>query len=261
PLAAETPGKLMELHVEEGDSLRQGQLIAVVDTSALVLQRSQLESQMAALESSRPDISKQIAALRSQIAQQQHECRRVHNMLAAGAATQKQADDADAALNILNGQLDGLLSSLTNNTSSITQNARATYYQIAQINDRIAKSRTTAPITGVVLTKYAERYEYVNAGTPLVAVADMDHVYLRAYFTSDQVANLKIGQTVTVTADFGGDQHFDYPGTITWIAQESEFTPKSIQTNDSRADLVYAVKISVVNDGRLKLGLYGGVRL
>jgi len=118
-----------------------------------------------------------------------------------------------------------------------------------------------SPICGTVLVKYAQAGEYATPGRPLFKVADLDEIYLRCYFTASQLASLRIGQDVTVTADFGGDERYDYPGRITWIAEESEFTPKSIQTRDSRANLVYAVKVAVKNDGRLKLGQYGEVTL
>lgn len=123
------------------------------------------------------------------------------------------------------------------------------------------KSHITAPITGVVLRKYAEQGEYATPGKPLFEIANLDAFYLRSYFTASQLAHVRLGQQVTVIADFGGDERYEYPGKITWIARESEFTPKSIQTKDSRANLVYAVKVAVKNDGRLKLGQYGEVRL
>lgn len=260
-VSAETSGKIMSLDIEEGDTVTINDQVGNIDTVALVLRRKQLRSQMASVESTRPDIARQIESLRQQIAQQRTECRRINNMLKDGAATQKQADDADAALKILNGQLEATLSTLNKNSASISENAMSVNYQIEQIDDQIEKSRILAPITGTVLTKYAEPKEFAATGRQLFKVADMNDVYLRAYFTSSQLASLRLGQKVTVIADFGGDEQYEYPGEISWIAEESEFTPKSIQTNDSRADLVYAVKITVRNDGRLKLGMYGGVRL
>ena len=145
--------------------------------------------------------------------------------------------------------------------TSISDNAAALMYQSEQIAEQILKSRITSPLTGTVLVKYAEPGEFATPGKPLFKAANLNDVYLRAYFTANQLADIKLGQKVTVIADFGGDEQYEYPGTITWIAEESEFTPKSIQTRDSRANLVYAVKISVRNDGRLKLGQYGEVRL
>lgn len=260
-VSAETNGKLLTFAISEGDSVTAGQCVGVVDTTMLVLQYKQLQSQQSSAESSKPNIAAQAAALRSQIAHQQEECHRIARLLADGAATQKQSDDATAQLRTLRAQLDGLLSTLGNSKTSISDNAAAIQYQTAQIEEQIAKSHILSPITGTVLTKYAEPGEYATPGKPLFEVADLNHIYLRSYFTANQLADIRIGQEVTVIADFGGDVQYEYPGRITWIAQESEFTPKSIQTRDSRAHLVYAVKIAVENDGRLKLGQYGEVRL
>lgn len=260
-VSAETAGKLVAFDVEEGDSITMGQQVGIVDTTLLSLQQKQLLSQQLATEKSSPDIAAQAAALRSQIAHQQNECDRVARLLAEGAATQKQSDDANAQLRTLRGQLEGLLSTLDKNRSSITESASALQYQREQIEEQIRKSHIIAPITGTVLQKYAEQGEYATPGRPLFKMADLGGIYLRSYFTASQLANISIGQQVTVIADFGGDEQYEYPGTIIWIAQESEFTPKSIQTRDSRANLVYAVKISVKNDGRLKLGQYGEVSL
>lgn len=162
---------------------------------------------------------------------------------------------------MLDGQLTALLSSLGRNRSSISDHAVAIRYQVEQIEEQIAKSTVNSPLTGTVLVKYAEPGEFATPGRPLCKIADLGNIYLRAYFTASQLADIVIGQQVTVIADFGSDKQYEYPGTITWIAEESEFTPKSIQTRDSRANLVYAVKVAVNNDGRLKLGQYGEVRL
>lgn len=260
-VSAETNGKILSFDISEGDSVKAGQRVAIIDTTLLVLQYKQLQSRQSSTESSSPDIAAQAASLRSQIAHQQNECDRIARLLVDGAATQKQSDDANAALRTLRAQLDGLLSTLGKNRSSISDNAVALQYQKEQIGEQIQKSRISAPITGTVFAKYAEAGEYASPGRPLFKVADLNDIYLRSYFTANQLADLKIGQKVTVIADFGGEEQFEYPGRITWIAQESEFTPKSIQTNDTRANLVYAVKIAVKNDGRLKLGQYGEVRL
>lgn len=260
-VSAETSGKILSLDITEGDTVRAGRCVVVVDTTLLVLQGKQIESQQSSAENSSPDIAAQAASLRSQIAHQQNECERIARLLADGAATQKQSDDANAALRTLRAQLDGLLSTLVKNKNSISDNAVALQYQREQIDEQIAKSSIKSPIDGMVLSKYAEAGEYATPGRQLFKVANLNDIYLRSYFTANQLADLRIGQKVTVIADFGGDEQFEYPGTISWIAQESEFTPKSIQTNDSRANLVYAVKVAVKNDGRLKLGQYGEVRL
>lgn len=260
-VSAETSGKILSADIAEGDTVMSGETIAVIDTTILVLQQKQLDSQRLSAESSSPDIAAQAAALRTQIAHQRNECDRLNRLIADGATTRKQVDDAQAHLTMLEGQLSALLSTLGKNRSSISDNAAAILYQARQIEEQIAKSTVTSPLTGTVLTKYAEPGEFATPGRPLCRIADLGNIYLRAYFTASQLADIRLGQEVTVIADFGGDEQYDYPGTITWIAQESEFTPKSIQTKDSRANLVYAVKIAVKNDGRLKLGQYGEVRL
>lgn len=260
-VSSETCGNLVSFDIEEGDNIIAGHQVALVDTVLLDLQKRQLHSQQLSIEKSSPDIAAQAAALRSQIAHQQNECDRIKRLLDNGAATQKQSDDAQAQLRTLRGQLEGLLSTLDKNRSSITESASALQYQKEQVEEQIRKSRITAPITGTVLQKYAEQGEYATPGRPLFKMANLNDIYLRSYFTASQLANIQIGQEVTVIADFGGDKQYEYPGRIIWIAQESEFTPKSIQTQDSRANLVYAVKVAVKNDGRLKLGQYGEVRL
>lgn len=260
-VSAETAGKILSMNILEGDSVKAGETIAVVDTTLLVLQQKQLGSQKQSVENSSPDIAAQAASLRTQISHQKHECERLGRLLADGATTQKQYDDAQANLTMLHGQLDALLSSLSNSRSSISDNAVALQYQKEQLEEQIAKSIITSPLTGTILVKYAEPGEYAMPGRQICKIANLNDIYLRSYFTASQLADVRIGQKVTVIADFGGDRQFEYPGTVTWIAEESEFTPKSIQTNDTRANLVYAVKVAVKNDGKLKLGQYGEVRL
>ena len=260
-VSAEAAGRILRFDAEEGDVLEAGRQVGAIHTVQLYLQKLQLERQRASVVSNRPDIAKQAASLREQIAKQQTERRRVENLLRDGAATTKQLDDIDAQIKVLNGQLEAQLSTLRNNAASIDENSSSIDLQIARIEDQLAKCRIASPVAGTVLAKYSEAGELASVGRPLMKVADLDRIYLRAYFTSDQLAGLKLGQEVTVTADFGGDSRIDYPGRIVWIASESEFTPKTIQTRDSRANLVYAAKIAVENDGRLKIGLYGEVRL
>lgn len=260
-LSAETTGKLLSILPQEGDSVVAGSTVALVDTALLHLQRMQLLSQQKSAEASSPDIAAQLASLRTEIAHQQNECDRLERLKAASAATRKQCDDAQALLRSLRNQLDARLSTLSKNRSSISDNVVALDYQAAQIAEQIARAEVVTPITATVLDRYAEPGEFATPGKPLLKLADLHNIYLRSYFTADQLPELSIGKKVTVIADFGGDEQYEYPGTVTWIAQESEFTPKSIQTRDTRANLVYAVKIAVKNDGRLKLGQYGEVRL
>lgn len=259
-VSSEATGQILHFDIEEGTSVKKGERIGAVDSTQLHLQRKQLEAQLEALLSSRPDIKKQAAATKEQITKQKSELQRVGNMLRDGAATQKQYDDIEAQLRILEKQLSATLSSLDKNTATINSNAVALEAQIAALDDRIAKCSLSAPVDGTVLVKYAEAGELATAGKPLMKVANLDRMYLRAYFTSEQLADIKVGDKVTVTADFGGDKRYDYEGVIAWISPESEFTPKSIQTRDTRANLVYAVKVAVKNDGRLKIGLAGEVK-
>lgn len=260
-VSAETTGKILSMPLDEGDTVCELQLIAQIDTTTLNLQRKQSATKQKATSASTPDVSAQASALRAQIAHAQTEVERQSRLLADGATTQKNYDDASAQLRTLRAQLEGLLSTLSTNSATIADNAQAIGFQTDQVSDQISRSSVCSPLTGTVLTKYAEKGEFAVPGKPLYKIANLDKIYLRSYFTANQLANIKLGQKVTVIADFGGEEQYEYPGTITWIAQESEFTPKSIQTKDSRANLVYAVKISVKNDGRLKLGQYGEVKL
>ena len=260
-ISSEAAGRILSFDIKEGMTIDAGEPLAVIDSVQLHLQRSQLEAQLSALLNSRPDVQTQVASLREQIATLKVEQRRIENMLRDGAATEKQKDDVDAQIRILESQLSATLSTLNTNTSIINSNAEAIRVQISALDDRIAKCRATSPISGTVLVKYAQEGELATVGKPLVKIADLGNIYLRAYFTSDQLASIKLGDEVTVTADFGGEERYDYVGRVAWISPESEFTPKTIQTKDSRANLVYAVKIAVENDGRLKIGLAGEVKL
>ena len=260
-VSSEATGRILNFEVEEGMAVEANQMVGAIDSVQLHLQRKQLVAQQSALLGSRPDVKKQVAALREQIAKQNEELRRVENMLKDGAATKKQKDDIEAQIKILESQLDATLSTLDKNTSTINNNSAALEAQIAALDDRISKCRVISPVGGTVLVKYAEAGELASVGKPLMKIADLDNIYLRAYFTSDQLAKVNLGDEVKVVADFGGEERYDYTGRVAWISSESEFTPKTIQTKDSRANLVYAVKIAVENDGRLKIGLAGEVIL
>ena len=260
-LSAESNGKILHFDVNEGDIVQSGVVIGAIDSIQIFQQRKQLIAQQAALLNSRPDKEKQVAAIKQQIATANRELQRVESLLGDGAATSKQRDDIKAQINLLQDQLSATLSTLDKNTSSINNNATALEAQIAALDDLLSKCRIISPINGTVLVKYAQAGELAAIGKPLMKVADLSQIYLRAYFTSDQLAHLNLGNEVTVTADFGGDQRYDYKGKVAWISSESEFTPKTIQTKDTRANLVYAVKIAVKNDGRLKVGLAGEVKL
>ncbi len=261
-LSSVSAGKILEIYADEGDTLQAGQCVALIDTTQLKLQWQQLSHMLGASRTISPDISLQVASLRSQLATQQSEKRRIERLLADGAATTKQLDDINASINVLTDNINSMLSSLGKTASQINENSMAIASQMAQIEASLADCRIITPVDGTLTRRYAEIGEFATPGRPIIKIADLDNMYLRAYFTSVQLADLTLGQPVTVIADYGGDTLTEYEGSIISIASESEFTPKNIQTDDSRANLVYAVKIAVKNtDGRLKIGGYGRVRL
>ena len=244
-VSSEVSGKLLWLDVEEGTVLEAGQQVGVVDTVQLYLRKKQLEASVKSVEGQLPDILKQVAALKEEIATAEREKRRVENLLKAGAANQKQL--------VAQG------STLLNSRESLTWQSSSVGVQVAQVEDQLMKCHITSPIAGTVLAKYAEAGELATMGKPLFKVANMEQVYIRAYITSEQLSQVKLGQKVTVFSDYGNDERKEYPGVVTWISDRSEFTPKTILTKDERANLVYAVKVAVKNDGYLKIGMYGGV--
>jgi HlyD family secretion protein len=258
-VCAETTGKIITMEAEEGATMHAGQVLAVVDTTALVLQREVLEKQQLAMLAAKPNVQKQVASLREQISKQEKELARLKRLQAGEAATGKQVDDVETQLRVLRSQLDASLQTLNANVASVDGNAAAIESQKRLLDDQISRCRIVSPTDGTVLVRYAQKGEMAMTGKPLFKVADLENMFLRAYFTSDQLSRVKVGQTVKVIADFGGSEQYEYEGTVTWIASESEFTPKNIQTRNSRANLVYAAKIAVKNDGKIKIGGYGEV--
>ena len=256
-VSSEANGKIMELNIEEGDRLDAGALVGYVDSTQLYLMKMQLSAGLRSVDIRKPDIRKQIAALEQQIATARTEQQRMENLVKAKAGNQKQVDDIVNNIKYLQKQLDAQYSTLNKTTGGADAEAEGILYQIMQLDDQLQKSRIVNPQAGTVLVKYAEPGEVTAAGKPLYKIADTDLLYLRAYITSDQLSTLKQGQTVRVFADYGENDRREYPGTITCISDKSEFTPKGIQTKDERANLVYAIKIAVKNDGYLKIGQYG----
>ena len=258
-VSAEANGKILTYDVEEGDYLKQGVCVGLIDTLQLYLKKVQLEASMKSVEEQRPDIKKQVAALKEQIATAERDKQRYENLFNAGAGNEKQLQDAESQLVVLRNQLTATYSSLSNSDESLSWQGSSVGLQIAQVDDQLSKCYISSPINGTVLTNYAEAGELASVGKPLFKVADMDKIYLRAYITSDQLANVAIGTKATVYADYGNKEKA-YPGEVIWVSQQSEFTPKTILTKDERANLVYAIKIKVKNDGDLKIGMYGGVK-
>lgn len=256
-VSSEANGKIIELNLEEGDRVKAGDVLGYIDSTQLYLKKKQLAAGLRSVDIRKPDIRKQIAALEQQIATARTEQQRMENLVKAKAGNQKQVDDIVNSIAFLQKQLDAQYSTLNKTFGGADAEAEGILYQIMQLDDQLQKSSIVNPQTGTVLVKYAEPGEITGTGKPLYKIADTGLLYLRAYITASQLSQLKLGQSVRVFADYGEDDRREYPGTVTWISDKSEFTPKGIQTKDERANLVYAVKIAVKNDGYLKIGQYG----
>ena len=259
-VSAEQNGALLKLDVEEGDSIAQGQEVGLIDTTQLVLKIQQMGATKAVYQSQRPDLEKQIAAIRQQLDKARQEQQRYQELVNDGAAPSKMLDDATNQVKVLQKQLDAQTSALHTQLSTISSQQSTIDVQVSQLRDQLDKCHISAPIKGTVLEKYVERSEFVTVGKPLFKMADTQQMYLRAYVTSAQLQGVKVGQAVKVFADYGNGQKKQYDGRVSWISSRSEFTPKTILTDDERADLVYAVKVAVKNDGYIKMGMYGEVK-
>ena len=260
-VSSEATGKIEWLDLAEGQRLQAGQAVGQIDTVQLFLQKQQLEESIMSLEGSMPDIDRQTSAMRSRLKQQLREKDRIERLLEDDAATPKDLEDILSAIEVLEGQIEAQESGLGNTIASLEGQLASARNRILQIEDQLAKCRIASPVDGTVLARYAHAGELAVSGKPLFRVADTRTMTLRAYFCLWQLKDVRIGQRVKVIADFGGDNTREYEGTVSWISDKSEFSPKSIQTKDERENLVYAVKISVGNDGYLKIGMYGEVIL
>ena len=260
-VSAEASGKILEFNLNEGDELKQGARIGYIDSTQLYLQRLQLIQNKKAILSSTPDSKSQIEVLQKELENAQSDKKRIENLVKGEVASQKQLDDINTKIAVLQSKITALKSELGTRTSTINEQSNTVQVQLAQINDQLKKCTITNPINGTVLTKYAEANEMVPAGKPLYKIADLSTLVLRAYITGNQFANLKLNQQVTVLVDSTENEYKEYEGIVEWISNKAEFTPKTIQTKEERANLVYAVKIRVKNDGLLKLGMYADVKL
>ena len=259
-VCAEQNGSLMVFDVEEGDRLEQGREVALIDTVQLWLKMQQAEATKKVYRSQKPDMEKQLAAISEQLAKARQEQQRYRELVADGAAPRKMLDDADSQVEVLQRQMEALRSSLSVSTDALDRQMEAADVQREQLLDQLEKCHVRTPASGTVVEKYVERGEFVATGKPLFKMADTAHMYLRAYVTSAQLQHIRIGQKAKVFADYGQGQKREYAGTVTWISSRSEFTPKTILTDDERADLVYALKVAVKNDGYIKMGMYGEVK-
>lgn len=259
-ISAKGNGELKEFNLEEGMALTSHQQLGVIDTTQLYLKKLQLKASMSGLNSRKSDVSVQIAALKEQIATQEREEKRFESLVQSNAANQKQLDDVRSHLNVLKRQLAAQYETVNNSNNSLSDEHLSLQMQIEQLDDQIKNSIVESPIQGTVLTKYVEQGEFMVQGKPLFKVANLNQMYLRAYITASQLTSVKLGQEVLVYADKGASDRKEYSGKISWISDKAEFTPKTIQTRDERANLVYAIKVALPNDGYIKKGMYGEVK-
>jgi HlyD family secretion protein len=259
-ISSEASGKILKLDVEEGKELEANAVVGLIDTTQLYLKKKQLEYSIKAVIAKSPNTSVQLAAIKEQMETAQREKKRVENLLKDDAATQKQLDDINAQLQLLQRQYDASQSSLSITTQSIQSETLPLKAQLDQVQDQLNKSVVTNPFKGTVLTQYALKDEMATQGKALYKIADLSSLILRAYISGSQLSQVKLGQQVQVLVDAPDGEYKTYTGDIMWVSEKAEFTPKTIQTKDERANLVYAAKIRVKNDGFLKLGMYGEVK-
>lgn len=259
-VSAEASGRILSLNVREGDVLNAGQMVGTVDSVQTALQIRELEQRRDGARSRLIDIDRQQAPQKDQLASLENDFRRYSSLLANNAATQKQVDDLRSQIDIQKSQMSAQKQTWERNNSSVRSEISTYEIQIAEKRDQLAKCRICSPVAGTVLTKYANEGESVTVGKPLFKLADFTETYVRAYFTTSQLSTLKLGDEMKVIPDDGSANPKEYTGRVIWISSQAEFTPKDIQTRDERAELVYAVKVAVPNDGSLRLGMYAYVR-
>jgi len=258
-VSAEGSGRIVSFTAIEGNRVAKGQVLGEIDHQQLLLQRQQLLASQKRVESQKPNVLVQLAPLEEQLATAKNEQERITRLFSAKAASQKQLDDINFQVRTVSSQLAAQRLSLEQSVQGIDSELASLSFQIAQLDDQIAKCTITSPIDGVLLTSYVLPGEFTSIGRALFTVADLDHVYLRAYIRAEQLTTFKLGHTLTVAVDYGSSEQKYYTGTLSWISEKAEFTPKTVQTRDERATLVYAIKVSLVNDGYLKLGMYGAI--
>jgi HlyD family secretion protein len=260
-VSAEASGRILDFDASEGQTLKAGRALGAIDSAQLVLRRKQLLASKLSVESRRSDADLQLASIRQQIETAKQESARVRNLIAANAANRKQLDDIDAQVAALEKQETAQRTSIALGNQGVSAEGSSLDIQVAQLDDQIAKCSISSPIDGTILVKYAEKGEFAVQGKALFKVADMESLILRAYVTASQLSRVKLDQDAKVLVDFGAKETKEYPGRVEWISDKAEFTPKTAQTKDERASLVYAIKVAVKNDGYLKIGMYVKVRL
>lgn len=259
-ISAEVPGIIKVFPIDEGQTLTADQYIGYIDSTQLYLRKKQLLAQISALQSKMPNVGVQIASLKEQLKTAEAEKIRITNLVKADAATTKQLDDINASIEVIKRQITAQKSSLDISSQSISLDVEALEVQVEQLSDQLAKCRIVNPTGGTVLAKYAEVNELTNSGKALYKIADLSNIILRVYISGDQLPQVKINQKVRVFTDNGKDGFSETEGVVTWINDKAEFTPKTIQTKSERANMVYAIKVKVKNDGAFKIGMYGEIK-
>ena len=259
-ISAEASGTLLKFDITEGATLDSGQVIGYIDSVQLYLKKKQLEAQVKALLGKKPNVPVQLASLQSQLETAEKEKVRYTNLVNSGAAPAKQLDDINAQIKSLKSQIEALKSSLDISSQGYSADAAPLNVQIEQTKDQLTKCKIVNPMQGTVLLKYANVNEMATMGKPLYKIADLSTINLRAFISGDQLPTVKLNQQVKVLTDDGQGGFKETQGTITWISDKAEFTPKTIQTKEERANMVYAIKIAVENDGTYKIGMYGEVK-
>lgn len=259
-ISSEAAGQIKLFNVEEGQTLKAGENIGYIDSVQLYLKKKQLEAQIHALLSKKPDIAVQLATLEEQLKTAEKEKARISKLVNAEAATTKQLDDINASIELIKRQILAQKSSLEISSNGLNNDAEPLFIQVEQLEDQLKKCQLINPLSGTVLNKYAETNEVTAPGKPLYKIADLSSIILRAYVTGNQLAKIKLDQIVKVNTDDGNGGFKQTEGKIIWINDKAEFTPKTIQTKEERANMVYAIKVKVKNDGFYKIGMYGELK-
>jgi len=274
-VSSEMPGKILSFNVEEGMQIPKDSIVGSVDATNIDLQQQQVEASINALNEKTANANPQIELLQNQLAVQQsqldnllHERTRIENLLKSDAATPKQLDDINSQIDVVKKsmavtqqQINVKKNDIATQNRSILSEAEPLRKRVAQLEDQQQRANIVNPVSGTVITKYAEAGEITSSGKALYKIADLSELNLRAYVTGVQLPTIKLGQQVKVMIDQGEKKYKEYTGNIIWISDKAEFTPKTIQTKEERANLVYAIKVKVKNDGFLKIGMYGEVDL